>query len=100
VLKVEQVGVDDNFFELGGNSLLIAQVHRRLRDELGASFALVELFKYSTVGALAQHLGSESGDHGARGRIADEAERRKAAQGHRQNAALAARARLRPPDRR
>jgi acyl carrier protein len=91
VLKVSDVGLHDNFFELGGNSMLIAQAHRRLRDELGANLALVDLFKLTTVSALARHLGSggagaEDVKEQARS-IKDEAERRRAAMGRRQQAA-------------
>ncbi|WP_164014718.1 non-ribosomal peptide synthetase [Pyxidicoccus trucidator] len=99
VLKVSDVGLHDNFFELGGNSMLIAQAHRRLRDELGANLTLVDLFKLTTVSALARHLGSGgagSGDASGEDSVAakeqarsikDEAERRRAAMGRRQQAA-------------
>ncbi|MFP2895740.1 non-ribosomal peptide synthetase [Corallococcus sp. 4LFB] len=87
VLKVERVGLNDNFFELGGNSLLIAQAHRRLREELGAELALVDMFKFTTVSALAQHLANKGEDSGAASqKIKDEAERRRAAQARRQQA--------------
>ncbi|WP_158619966.1 non-ribosomal peptide synthetase [Corallococcus sicarius] len=85
VLKVDRVGLNDNFFELGGNSLLIAQAHRRLREELGADLALVDMFKFTTVSALAQHLANKGEDSGAASqKIKDEAERRRAAQARRQ----------------
>ncbi|WP_163997851.1 non-ribosomal peptide synthetase [Pyxidicoccus caerfyrddinensis] len=91
VLKVSDVGLHDNFFELGGNSMLIAQAHRRLREELGANLALVDLFKLTTVNALARHLGNaEGGAEDAKEQaqsIKDEAERRRAAMGRRQQAA-------------
>ncbi|MBN8226734.1 amino acid adenylation domain-containing protein [Corallococcus macrosporus] len=87
VLKVERVGLNDNFFELGGNSLLIAQAHRRLKEELGADLALVDMFKFTTVSALAQHLANKGEDSGAASqKIKDEAERRRAAQAKRQQA--------------
>ncbi|HSP79769.1 MAG TPA: non-ribosomal peptide synthetase, partial [Myxococcaceae bacterium] len=91
VLQVAQVGLHDNFFELGGNSLLIARLHRRLRDELKADLALVDMFKYSTVSALAQHLSHEQDEAPAAQRIKDEAEKRRAALGRRQQAAQARR---------
>jgi acyl carrier protein len=79
-LKVAEVGVHDNFFELGGNSLLLAQVHRALRDELGIDLALVDLFKFSTVSALARHVGGAPGEPGAaQQRIKDEGLKRRAA---------------------
>jgi amino acid adenylation domain-containing protein len=63
VLKVERVGLDDNFFDLGGHSLLLIQVHGRLREELGLQLSAIDLFKYPTIGSLAEHLGdSRTGD--------------------------------------
>nr|BDT34120.1 LLM class flavin-dependent oxidoreductase [Myxococcus sp. MH1] len=56
VLKVEQVGVNDNFFDLGGHSLLMVQVHARLRAVLGGELPLLKLLEYPTVSALARHL--------------------------------------------
>ncbi len=91
VLQVAQVGLHDNFFELGGNSLLIARLHRRLRDELKADLALVDMFKYSTVSALAQHLSHKQDEAPTAQRIKDEAEKRRAALGRRQQAAQARR---------
>ncbi|HEX8354146.1 MAG TPA: amino acid adenylation domain-containing protein, partial [Pyrinomonadaceae bacterium] len=58
-LKVETVGVHDNFFNLGGHSLLLVQVHSRLREVLQAEVSIVEMFKYPTVSALAEHLSRE-----------------------------------------
>jgi amino acid adenylation domain-containing protein/non-ribosomal peptide synthase protein (TIGR01720 family) len=56
VLRVPAVGRDDNFFDLGGNSLSIVQVHGKLKERTGRELAVVDLFQYPTVGALAQHL--------------------------------------------
>jgi len=81
VLKVDQVGIHDNFFELGGNSLLIAQVHHQLRDLFDGTLALVDMFKYPTVGALAQHLGQRRGpdEQLTLHKVTDEAQQRRAA---------------------
>ncbi|MFD2169280.1 non-ribosomal peptide synthetase [Tumebacillus lipolyticus] len=59
VLGVSRVGVNDNFFELGGGSLLILQVHRKLKEQLDREISVVQLFQYPTVGALARFLGEE-----------------------------------------
>ena len=59
-LGVERVGVRDNFFNLGGHSLLLIRVNNRLREALRMELPVVELFKYPTVSALAEHL-SRSG---------------------------------------
>jgi amino acid adenylation domain-containing protein len=56
MLKVERVGVDDNFFGLGGHSLLMVHVNQRLRELLQRDLSMIEMFKYPTVGALAEHL--------------------------------------------
>ncbi|RIX80297.1 non-ribosomal peptide synthetase [Acidovorax cavernicola] len=56
LLKVAQVGLHDNFFDLGGNSLLVIRMHRLVEDRLQPGLAVVDLFKYPTVGALARHI--------------------------------------------
>lgn len=58
-LSVESVGTHDNFFDLGAHSLMVAEVHLRLQQQLGREFSLVDLFQYPTVHALAGHLGGE-----------------------------------------
>ncbi len=59
VLKKKQISVEENFFDLGGDSLLIVQVHARLRKALNREFPLVTIFEYPTVRSLAGHFGSE-----------------------------------------
>ncbi|MET0645320.1 MAG: amino acid adenylation domain-containing protein, partial [Pyrinomonadaceae bacterium] len=61
-LKVEKIGVHDNFFNLGGHSLLLVQVHSRLREVLQAEVSIIEMFKYPTVSALAEHLSREAAE--------------------------------------
>ncbi|MFZ0317813.1 MAG: SDR family NAD(P)-dependent oxidoreductase [Candidatus Sulfotelmatobacter sp.] len=55
-LKVEQVGLHDNFFDLGGHSLLLIQVHSKLREELRLELSAIDLFKYPTISSLTEHL--------------------------------------------
>ncbi|HYY98878.1 MAG TPA: amino acid adenylation domain-containing protein, partial [Pyrinomonadaceae bacterium] len=61
LLTAERVGAHDNFFDLGGHSLLIIEMRGRLQEILGREIAVVELFKYPTVSALARRLGREDG---------------------------------------
>ncbi|HZI20319.1 MAG TPA: amino acid adenylation domain-containing protein [Pyrinomonadaceae bacterium] len=75
-LQVERVGVSDNFFDLGGHSLLMVQVHSRLREALGRDLLMVEMFQHPTVSALAAHLSRG----GADAPTFDEARRRAARQ--------------------
>jgi hypothetical protein len=68
VLGVAEVGVSDNFFDLGGSSLLLNRVFIRLRD-LRAGLRMVDLFRYTTVEALAGYLGAE--EEGGASELAD-----------------------------
>jgi acyl carrier protein len=79
VLKVKQVGIHDNFFELGGNSLLIAQAHHRLREELKCDLSLVDMFKYPTVSALAQHISRKQSETPLYQDVKEQAQKRKQA---------------------
>jgi acyl carrier protein len=59
LLVLERVGIHDNFFDLGGHSLLIIQMRGRLQEILEREIAVIELFKYPTVNALARYLSRE-----------------------------------------
>jgi amino acid adenylation domain-containing protein len=61
VLGLDSVGVEDSFFDLGGHSLLIVQVHRLLTDRFPA-LAVLDLFRYPTISALAAFLTQEKTD--------------------------------------
>jgi acyl carrier protein len=56
VLQISTVGMHDNFFEVGGNSLLLVQIHSKLRAQLNTELPVVELFRYPTINALSQYL--------------------------------------------
>ncbi len=59
VLGVAGVGAEDNFFDLGGHSLLLVQVHDRLKELYpDRALSVVDLFRYPTVRLLSQHLGA------------------------------------------
>ena len=60
VLQVETVGIHDNFFDIGGHSLRIAQVQARLQQILAREVAVVALFQYPTIRALAESLRQDS----------------------------------------
>jgi acyl-coenzyme A synthetase/AMP-(fatty) acid ligase/acyl carrier protein len=59
-LGIEHVGLDERFFDLGGHSLLMVEVHDKLRDRAGYDVPLLDLFQYPTVRSLAHHLRLQS----------------------------------------
>jgi amino acid adenylation domain-containing protein len=84
VLGLERVGAGDNFFDLGGHSLLVVQVQSKLKQLLGQEVAMVDLFRFPTVRALAAHLsGEDEGESTERGQARADA-RRAARSGRRQ----------------
>jgi amino acid adenylation domain-containing protein len=61
-LQIEQIGLHDNFFDLGGHSLLLAQIHSKVRLILNSDLSLVDMFKYPTVHLLARRISQESAE--------------------------------------
>ena len=55
-LGTDDVGVEDNFFDSGGHSILAVKVHREITQRLGVELAVTDLFRFTTVRALAAHL--------------------------------------------
>jgi amino acid adenylation domain-containing protein len=56
VLGLKQVSVKDNFFDVGGDSLQLLEAHAELQKVVSSDLSLTDLFEYSTISALAQHL--------------------------------------------
>ncbi|MBP2229003.1 acyl transferase domain-containing protein/acyl-CoA synthetase (AMP-forming)/AMP-acid ligase II/acyl carrier protein/aryl carrier-like protein [Azospirillum agricola] len=54
-LDLPEIGPDENFFEIGGHSILLIQVHGRLKEHF-PGLELVDLFKHPTVRTLADFL--------------------------------------------
>jgi amino acid adenylation domain-containing protein len=60
VLGIAKVGRNSNFFDLGGHSLLLTKIHGQLRQAFNKDIMMVDLFRYTTVRALAQYLAGQS----------------------------------------
>jgi surfactin family lipopeptide synthetase A len=58
VLGVEACAVDENFFDLGGHSLQLVELQYELERLWGIKLAILELFRYPTIAALASFLAS------------------------------------------
>jgi acyl-CoA synthetase (AMP-forming)/AMP-acid ligase II/acyl carrier protein len=84
VLGVERVGTNDSFFDLGGHSLLIIQVHARLKEAISREVAVVDLFKFPTISALASHLSERREDSTTFEKVRERASQRRAAASNRQ----------------
>jgi acyl carrier protein len=76
-LRINKVGVHDNFFSLGGHSVLMAQVHTRLREVFKKELSMIDLFKYPTIDALAKYLNEEADEQPSLGESHDRAEVRR-----------------------
>lgn len=58
-LAVPQLGMDDNFFDLGADSLTIVAVHSSLQKALQREIPIIDLFEFTTIRTLSQHLGQQ-----------------------------------------
>ncbi len=67
LLGIERVGANDNFFDLGGHSLLVVQLHARLRETLAPTLSVADLFGIRTLADLARQVDAMRGaeDDGA-----------------------------------
>ncbi len=59
VFRAEAVGTEQNFFDLGGHSLLLVELHHRLREATGREIELLDLFQHTTVRAQAELLSQQ-----------------------------------------
>ena len=62
VLNLDALGIHDNFFDLGATSLLLIQVHKKLKETFDSNLSPLMLFQYPTIHALAQHLRQQEED--------------------------------------
>ena len=58
-LQVSQIGLDDNFFDLGADSLTIVSVHSNLQKALQREIPVTDLFEFTTIRVLTNHLAEE-----------------------------------------
>ena len=77
VLGIEKVGVHDNFFDLGGHSLLMVQVHLKLREVTERVVTMIELFQYPTVDSLAKYMSRSESDPSSLRKVHERAAKQK-----------------------
>lgn len=56
VLAIRGIGIYDEFFELGGDSLLLIQLHTKIKEHFQREFPVVDLYKYNTIALQAKML--------------------------------------------
>jgi len=60
LLDRKQFGIDDSFFELGGDSMLLMAVYQRLQQTLQTNMNSVDMFRFTSIRQLAEHLAGTS----------------------------------------
>ncbi|HRE45167.1 MAG TPA: LLM class flavin-dependent oxidoreductase, partial [Terricaulis sp.] len=63
LLGLDRIGVTDNFFDLGGHSLLAFQMLRRIQAEMNSDVTITDVFRFSTVRALATRIRGDEADN-------------------------------------
>ncbi|WP_107656420.1 hybrid non-ribosomal peptide synthetase/type I polyketide synthase [Nocardia suismassiliense] len=65
VLAIETVDLDVGFFDAGGTSMLAVRLCALLTERIGVEVAVTDLFQYSTIERLAEHLAVQVTDRDA-----------------------------------
>ena len=55
-LKLPDLKDTDDFFDVGGHSLIMAEIQRRIHEELKVDVKMDTLFRYTTVASLDQQI--------------------------------------------
>jgi acyl carrier protein len=75
-LTTSQLGRNDAFFEVGGDSLKLLAARRVLSEKLGIQLAATDLFRFPTIGSLADYINRGPANGAARNEPADADSRR------------------------
>jgi aspartate racemase len=84
-----EVGAADNFFDLGGDSLQLIEVHSELQKLLGRELSIIDLFEFTTVRSLANHLDNEPEPEPAIAQARERARKQKEALVHQKRSKVA-----------
>lgn len=61
ILGVQNIAPNDNFFDIGGHSLLAVQAHREIREKMGATISITDIFRFPVLSALAERVAASGG---------------------------------------
>ncbi|MFJ9823385.1 condensation domain-containing protein [Streptomyces sp. NPDC101160] len=73
------VGAESGFFDVGGNSLLLVRLRDRLRTALGREVDVIDLFRHSTIRAMAAYFGEGDDNRAGTGAGSDRGQARQQA---------------------
>lgn len=79
VLQLDHVGSNDNFFDLGGDSLSIVAAHSQLQKVLEREIEITDLFEFTTIHALSQHLARNAPEDSVFSAVQHQAQRQREA---------------------
>jgi hypothetical protein len=77
VLHLEKVGTNHNFFDLGGHSLLMVEVHNKLKRIVTKDLSIIDLFRYPTISLLANYLEATNGEGPSLKEVSSQAQKEK-----------------------
>jgi acyl carrier protein len=55
-LGIEPDSIHKNFFDVGGNSFMLPFIAVQLKEKLGCDVSMIELFQFTTIVALTEHI--------------------------------------------
>ena len=55
-LEASEIGVGDDFFRLGGDSIVAIRLVSRIRQRLGMTVSVKDIFQFKRIGALSAHI--------------------------------------------
>ncbi len=61
-LGKNDISIYDNFFDIGGHSLVLIRVHSEIAKQINKKIEVVDLFKYTTIAALAEYINSDNSE--------------------------------------
>lgn len=56
IINRKNFSIYDNFFEIGGNSLLLFQLHSKIKKNISENVSITDLFKYPTIKSLTNFI--------------------------------------------
>lgn len=69
VLDRDDMGVDDDFFRLGGDSLAAVHLANLIKQEMSVGVSIKDVFTFSTVRRLCEHIDESLGSSMDEGEI-------------------------------